>query len=229
MNYQEFQKTIDISKDHLYREIYLANRDQIQVKKEKTVIRNLSRIFNAALKISNEKGFQAMSMRDFSKETGLSMGALYSYFASKDELLDMLLRQGRQLVMRILRQHIQPIGDPVIKLETAIRIHIYLSEALQPWFYFSFMEAKNMSPSEKEKTVASELYTDQIFADILMEGQAAGQFAPRDPQQSAGGIKALLQDWYVKRWKYAKRKTGVDQYADFIVEFVMAYHRTPST
>ena len=225
MNYREFKKTIDISKDHLYHAIYVANRDQIQVKKEETVIRNLARIFDATLKISNEKGFQAMSMRDFSKETGLSMGALYSYFSSKDELLDMILRQGRELVMQILNRHIQPIGDPVTKLETAIRIHIYLSEALQPWFHFSFMEAKNMSSREKEKTVASELHTDQLFANILKEGQKAGLFVSRDPQQSAGGIKALLQDWYVKRWKYAKRRTKVDTYADFIVDFVMAYHR----
>jgi AcrR family transcriptional regulator len=166
-----------------------------------------------------------MSMRDFSRETGLSMGALYSYFASKDELLDMILRQGRRLVLRILEEHIHPINDPLTKLETAIRVHIYLSEALQPWFYFSFMEAKNMSPEEKEKTVASELYTDQVFAAILQEGQAARLFARRDPQQSASGIKALLQDWYVKRWKFARRKTEVDQYADFVVEFVMAYHR----
>ena len=228
MNYQEFQKNIDISKDQLYHEIYLANRDQIQVKKEEKVIRNLGRIFDAALKISNEKGFQAMSMRDFSKETGLSTGALYSYFASKDELLDMILRQGRQLVLRLLNQYIQPIDNPVVKLETAIRIHIFLSEALQPWFYFSFMEAKNMSATEKEKTVASELYTDQLFADIIREGQAAGYFSPRDPQQSAGGIKALLQDWYVKRWKHARRETEVDAYADFVVDFVMNYHRLPS-
>ena len=227
MNYQEFQNTINVSKDHLYREIYIANRDKIQVKKEETVIRNLARIFDAALKISNEKGFRAMSMRDFSKETALSMGALYSYFASKDELLDMILRQGRLLVLRILNEHIQPIENPVAKLEAAIRIHVYLSEALQPWFYFSFMEVKNMSPSEKEKTVASELYTDQIFADILVEGQTAGVFLVRDSKQSAGGIKALLQDWYVKRWKHARRKTAVDDYANFIVEFVMAYHRAP--
>jgi AcrR family transcriptional regulator len=224
MNYQQFQKKIHISKDHLYQAIYQANRDRIRVKKKETVLRNLARIFDAALKISNQKGFQAMSMRDFSKETGLSIGALYSYFASKDELLDMILRQGRELVLRILRQNIQSIGDPIAKLEKAIRVHIYLSEALQPWFHFSFMEAKNMSAPEKEKTVASELHTDQMFADILVEGQTAGLFAPRDPQPSAGGIKALLQDWYVKRWKYARRKTTVDQYADFIVEFVMAYH-----
>ena len=224
MDYTEFQQRIDVTKELLYREIYQANRERIQVKKEATVIRNLARIFDAALKIGNQHGFQAMSMRDFSKETGLSMGALYAYFASKDELLDMILRQGRRLVLRILEEQLDAVGDPVEKLETAIRTHLFLSEALQPWFYLSFMEAKNMSPREKEKTVAGELYTDQLFADILEEGQKAGLFALRDLQNSAAGIKALLQDWYVKRWKYARRQTKVDQYADFVVEFVMAYH-----
>ena len=71
--------------------------------------------------------------------------------------------------------------------------------------------------------------TDQLFARILEEGQRMGVFRRRDTVLGAGVIKALLQDWYVKRWKYAKRHTRVDQYADFIVEFVMAYHRAPST
>ena len=128
-------------------------------------------------------------------------------------------------MLRILEEQLDTAGDPLEKLETGIRTHLYLSEALQPWFYFSFMEAKNMSPREKEKTVASELYTDQLFADILKQGQDDGLFAARDLPSSAGGIKALLQDWYVKRWKYARRQTNVDQYADFVVEFVMAYHR----
>ena len=140
MNYNEFQQRIDVTKELLYREIYQANRERIQVKKEATVIRNLSRIFDAALKIGNQHGFQGMSMRDFSKETGLSMGALYSYFASKDELLDMILRQGRRLVLRILEEQLDAVGGPVEKLETAIRTHLFLSEALQPWFYLSFME-----------------------------------------------------------------------------------------
>ena len=163
MNYQKFISTAKISKEGLYRQIYRANQSKIQVKKEATVVRNLGRIFDATLKISNEKGFQAMSMRDFSRETGLSLGALYTYFASKDELLEMILRQGRELVMRVLKTHLASIRDPVAKLETAIRLHLYLTEALQPWFYFSFMEAKNMNPVEKEKTIESELATDQLY------------------------------------------------------------------
>jgi hypothetical protein len=33
----------------------------------------------------------------------------------------------------------------------------------------------------------------------------------------------MLQDWYLKRWKYAKRNISVDQYATFILEFVEAF------
>ncbi len=82
-----------------------------------------------------------------------------------------------------------------------------------------------MNPLEKEKTIDSELATDQLLADILAEGQQAGIFKPRDATLGAGVIKALLQDWYVKRWKFARRGISVDRYADFVLDFVMSYHQ----
>ncbi len=224
MTYEEFIDSAGISKERLCLEIYRANRGKIQIKKEATVVRNLNRIFDATLKISNEKGFQAMTMRDFSRETGLSLGALYAYFASKDELLEMILRQGRQMVGRVLGEHLQAASGPVDRLETAIRLHLYLTEALQPWFYFSFMEAKNMNPQEREKTMDSEMATDRLFAAILQEGQACGLFRVHDVALGAGAIKALLQDWYVKRWKFSRRGISVDRYAEFILDCVMSYH-----
>ncbi len=222
MNYAAFRQKIHISREDICLNIYAQNRGKFRIKKEKTVIKNLDKIFSATLKISNEKGFQAMTMRDFSKETGLSMGALYSYFSSKEELLEMIQRQGRVMVKRLLDDHILALEDPLDRLRKAICIHIYLSEALQPWFYFSYMEAKNMNRAEKEKALASELATDLIFADIIRQGQASGIFLPRDPRLTAGLIKAILQDWYLKRWKHAKRKISVDQYTRFVLECVEA-------
>ena len=75
MTYAEFQKQIKASRNDIYREIFANNRDVIRVKKEGKVLTNLEKIFSATLKISNKKGFTAMSMRDLSYETGLSMGA----------------------------------------------------------------------------------------------------------------------------------------------------------
>ena len=220
MNYAEFQKQVRISKQDICREVYTDYRKSIRVKKERTVIKNLERIFSATLKIANNKGFQAMSMRDLGRETNLSIGALYSYFSSKEDLLAILQHQRRTMTKRILQAHIEKEADPAARLRAAILTHLYLSEAMQPWFYFSYMEAKNLSKEEQALAVASERYTEKIFADILIQGQAGGSFLPRDPQLTASVIKAMVQDWYLKRSKYAGRKISVDQYARFILQFV---------
>jgi hypothetical protein len=71
--------------------------------------------------------------------------------------------------------------------------------------------------------VASELYTEKLFADILIQGQASGFFLLRDPQLTASVIKAMVQDWYLKRSKYRKRNISVDQYARFVLQFVEVF------
>ena len=225
MDYADFQKKINLSKFDLCREVYQKNRNSIRVKKENTVVKNLERIFSATLSISNRKGFQAMSMRDLSREANLSMGALYSYFASKEELLAMLQNQRRTVTKRILDEQIARESKPEARLRAAILTHLYLSEAMQPWFYFSYMEAKNLSKKEQDLAVASELYTEKLLADILNQGQSQGAFELRDSQLTASLIKAMLQDWYLKRRKYAKRRVSVDQYARFVLEFVEAFIR----
>ena len=176
MSYAEFQKQVRLSKQDICREVYADHRNSIRVKKENTVVKNLERIFSATLKIGNQKGFQAMSMRDLGRETSLSMGALYSYFSSKEELLSMLQHQRRTITKRILHEHIDKESDPAAKLRMAILTHLYLSEAMQPWFYFSYMEAKNLSKKEQTAAVASELYTEQIFSDILIQGRPMDLF-----------------------------------------------------
>jgi len=223
MDYADFQKKVNLSKYDLCREVYQENRRSIRVKKEDTVVKNLERIFSATLKISNNKGFQAMSMRDLSRETHLSMGALYSYFASKEELLGMLQNQRRTVTQRILEQRIAQESKPAARLRAAILTHLHLSEAMQPWFYFSYMEAKNLSKKEQDLAVASELYTEKLIADILKQGQVQRDFELRDPQLTASVIKAMLQDWYLKRSKYARRGISVDQYARFVLEFVEVF------
>ena len=223
MNFADFQNKISLSKEDICRQVYRANRGSIRVKKEDTVVKNLERIFSATLSISNRKGFQAMSMRDLSRETHLSLGALYSYFASKEELLAMLQNQRRTITKRILDECIARETKPVARLRAAIITHLYLSESLQPWFYFSYMEAKNLSKKEQDLAVASELYTEGLLAEIIEEGKDRADFMARDALLTASVIKAMLQDWYLKRSKYAKRKISVEHYARFVLQFIDTY------
>jgi AcrR family transcriptional regulator len=219
-DYHQFKNAVDALKQSCYLEFFAKHPNAFQIKKEKTISKNLERIFAAALKISNKKGFHAMSMRDLSKAANLSIGALYNYFSGKEELLEMMQRHRRTITGRVLRSNINVEQEPLAKLRTAIQTHLYLSEAMQPWFYFSYMEAKNISPKERRAAVQGELSTEKLFADIVSSGRDLGVFATEDCMLTASLIKAMIQDWYIKRSKYARRQIDVDAYARFVMRFI---------
>ena len=75
--------------------------DRIQTKKRKLLEKNLPLIFDTAIKVSLEKGFNTMSLRDLCRETGLSMGGLYSYIVSKEVLLEMIMDFGAEIVLSV--------------------------------------------------------------------------------------------------------------------------------
>lgn len=220
MTFDDFKTMATVSMENICRDIFLKNRESIKIKKEPLVVKNLMTIFNATLKLSNAKGFHAMSLRDLCRETGLSMGGLYSYFSSKDELLKIIQKQGGDMVSAILNQHIEAALFPKDKLETAIQTHLYLSEVLQPWFFFSYMETRYFRKEEHEKAIANELYTEKLLIDILNLGNEQNVFNATEPMLTAALIKAMLQDWYLKRWKYRRRNVSIDTYADFVIQIV---------
>jgi len=223
MKYSEFLDMVPDSRIDICGGAFFGNRCQTKIKKPETVMRNLGKIFDATLKIGVEKGFQAMTMRDLSAAAGLSMGALYSYFSSKEEILKIFLSEGRKIIRRILMEFTEKENEPVQKLETAIQVHLFLSERMHKWFYFSYMETKNLSLAEKQKAVQSERLTEKLIEDILVDGQKKGAFVKTDHSLAASVIKAMLQDWYLKRGKYSKKNIDVDRYAEFIFSLIRSF------
>ena len=132
----------------------------------------------------------------------------------------MMQQQRRTITRRMLASRIATVDTPAEQLAMAIRTHLYLSEAMQPWFYFSYMEAKNLDPKERRASVQGELKTEELFADILEKGVEQGVFDTSDCLMTASLIKAMLQDWYLKRPKYARRKISVDHYCQYLIAFL---------
>jgi AcrR family transcriptional regulator len=223
MDYSEFKQSVNLSRQDFYRRIFMENRANIRVKKEDTVVKNLEKIFCAALRLSNRNGFQAMSIRDLGREAGLSMGALYAYFSSKEELFGMLQTQAQVHVRRILEEWISRESHPAARLRTAIQTHLYLSEDLQPWFYFSFMEAKTFGADDAASIRSNEEYIEDVVRDILENGVRTGIFAARNCHLTASAVKALLQDWYLTRWRFARDHISIDQYVAFTIALVESF------
>lgn len=213
----------DYSLEGLCARIYERHRDTIKVQKPRVAVANLARIVEAVLTLSNRQGFHATTLRDLSRACGISMGGLYSYFDTKDTLLLMILEQVAGAVEEALEAAPQELrADPARHLQWLIETHVALSETMQPWFIFSYMEAKAFPLPARKAAVASELATERMFADVLAAGVESGAFRVADVEFTATLIKPLLQDWYVKRGKYRKRGIAAPAYAAAVSAFVLA-------
>ena len=56
------------------------------------------RIFNTAVKIFSEKGYDNASVEEITAVAGVAKGSLYYHFSKKEDILDLLLEEGMNLL-----------------------------------------------------------------------------------------------------------------------------------
>ncbi len=222
-NYEAFRGELSMSKEDVIRDVYRQNKERISIKKEVTAVKNLTRIIESTLRLANSKGFHAMTLRDLCADSGMSMGGLYAYIRNKDDLIHLTQSHGFTITRRTLLHYTGEVRNVRDRLFAAIKAHLYLSELMRAWFYFSYMEAKSLPTEEKRDAVAIELEIEDIFLGIIEDGIEAGVYRSRNARLVASMVKALLQDWYLKRRKYRDQNVAVDDYAAFVRDVIESY------
>lgn len=84
----------------------------------------LARLLDIAADIFADKGYHHASIRDLSREAGVSLSGLYYYFRSKDELLFMIQERSLRRVLSRLEEQLAGITDPEAKLRIVIHNHV---------------------------------------------------------------------------------------------------------
>jgi AcrR family transcriptional regulator len=78
-------------------------------------------IVDGACKIFFEKGYHPTTIRDIAKVCGMSMGQLYHYIRSKDDVLYLVHKHMQKVWYDYLkRADLEQIGDPLQKLRAAL-------------------------------------------------------------------------------------------------------------
>ncbi len=217
--FDAFQRQSPLNGDTIWTYLVERHGERIGVKRRKPALENMEKIFRATFKLANEVGFRAMSLRDLCRETGLSMGGLYGYIDSKDQLAEMIEDVVRHATEELPRMfgHIEP---PLARLEALVRGTIYLSEILQPWFYFVYMDSRVLNFEQRGMAKGSELAMQTLLSGLLEELRPA---PAGNPVLIAAHMVALFQDWYVKRWKYRAARVSVDDFADSVLGLLRSH------
>ncbi len=223
MDFSTFCKHHKLTKVQLFSEFFDVFEDTFEVKNKKLAIKKLQKIITATFKLSAAQGFANMTLRQLSQETEISMGGLYAYIKNKQQLSLFIHQFLNEYASKVFAEieHEYPQENAIEELSCVIKVHVYLSEVLRPWFFFAFMESKNLDKKLKKYAIASELLVESKLIKIIERGQKDGVFQQLlSAETLASHIKPLLHDWYLKRWKYQQRNTSVDDFCHSVMTFI---------
>jgi AcrR family transcriptional regulator len=211
-----FRAVTPIDEANIWEFVLDRNAERIGVKRRTPALENLRKIFEATFHLANTVGFRAMTLRDLSSETGLSMGGLYGYIQTKDQLAAMIEDAVRHVSAQ-LPDWFAHVEQPADRLECLVRAFIYSAEILQPWLFFVFLESRTLPAEQKNVAKEAELRFHSHLADLI---EADGAHDHEGAFLLAAHCMAFIQDWYVKRWKYHAAKVDVDVFAASAVELL---------
>jgi AcrR family transcriptional regulator len=91
---------------------------------EKRFDRRLGEILEHATAVFCDKGYDAASMRDLSRATGMSLAGLYHYFESKEKLLYLIQKHTFESIIRGLRERLRHLSDPEERVRAFVQNHL---------------------------------------------------------------------------------------------------------
>jgi len=165
--------------------------------------RRRSQILDAAEKIFALRGFHGARMDDIASESGLSKGALYWYYRSKEELIHALLQRIFAMPMRTAEHLLEGEGSAAERIQSIMQAsvqEIRRFEHILPLGYEFFALAARDQAVRRVLLAYYRRY-QQILTDLLRQGIQAGEFKPLEPEEFAlaaiGLIEGIALFWII--------------------------------
>ena len=152
-------------------------------------------ILQTAQRLFVEIGYEKTSMQNIMDETGLSKGAIYHHFKSKEEIFNVVAeRIGEENVKRFEEIGLDTALSGKEKLEKLFRsslLHPNQEKVLRMVPYL-MDDPRFLSVEMKE---IMEYTAPEIIWPLLEEGIADGSLQTEDPEMTAEAVMVLLDLW----------------------------------
>jgi AcrR family transcriptional regulator len=172
------------------------------------------RLADAAIELFYSRGAVGTTVRDITAACGLTPGALYNHFASKDELLYVLVRDIHLLVDEQMAAVLAEAGDdPVGQLEAGVRVLVAQAADLRQQSRVANREFQTLTPGRRQEITAIRRRLRDRLTDVLMTGAQNGQFTMVGIQDRAtasltanviGTICANITEWTRENYLFSR-------------------------
>ena len=179
----------------------IARRRRAPVTPETRYDRRLAEILAHATDVFCKKGYEGASMRDLSRESGMSLAGLYYYFESKERLLYLIQKHTFTTIVQRLKARLQGVTDAEERIRIFILNHLEYFLANQAAMKVLSHEAevlKNGFASEISG-IKREYYRICVGLLDQLKSEQSLQFTTRIAVLSLFGMMNWIYTWHNPR------------------------------
>jgi AcrR family transcriptional regulator len=155
-------------------------------------------VLTAAVRLFNERGYEATSMGDLAERLGITKSSIYHHVTSKQELLRMAVDYALDGLFEASRQ-VESLDAPAIdRLESLIRRSVLvLADRLE--FVTLLLRVRGNTAVERQALLRRRVFDAKVTALVLLAQAEGGVRADVEPAIAARllfGMVNSLTEWY---------------------------------
>ena len=170
-------------------------------RKEKEKTRHKTEILQAALNLFSDNGFGNVSMQDIAAKAEFSVGALYNFFAGKEQLFSELMDDCSDKVYRTLSPILDSNEPEDEKIRTFIRANTKLLEDNLKFIRLYVSQYSSLTPVPTYTKKAEEnihIKLNEKLLNIIKSGIKNKSFRPVDAQTVTNALSATLEAFILR-------------------------------
>lgn len=167
------------------------------------------RIFNTAIKIFSDKGYDNSSIEEITAVAGVAKGSLYYHFSKKEDIFDLLLEEGFKLLRNNIELKTKNCKTAIEKIEAILLIQIKVTVKYEEFLNIVFSQI--WGEEEKNKKCKRAVFDYiKIIEGVIKEGIKNGEIYDGDVEALASGIFGTTCSSLIYRLK-RNRDVSVEQ------------------
>jgi AcrR family transcriptional regulator len=189
-----------------------------QVTDEKRLLEGKERIAAAAAGLFLSGGYHSTSVREIAQKAGLSVGSVFNYFTSKEEILFFLLSHVQSRTEAALQEQRVEFGrlkgegvDPKELFLLVYERYVRLVGELRRYAVLGYQELKSLNAAERRRIFEGEERIQHFLEEVIAHGVEQGAFPVGDIDLKAHCLIVLAQSWAVRHWAL-KRFAELEDY-----------------
>jgi AcrR family transcriptional regulator len=194
-----------------------------QVKNPELVGRRRRQIIDAAVQLFIDNGFHKTTTRQIAGAAAISIGALYEYIASKEDILYLVCDAIHAEVERGVAEAMERAQKGKNRLAEVIREYFLVCHRMNDHILLIYQETQSLPPKWRKMVLENEVQITGLFTSVLVRLMAAGDLPLMDSRSIdliAHNISVLGHMWTFRRWFLACHYS-VDDYIALQTGFIL--------